>query len=63
MLYVALTQAKHFVDLQILKPLSDIVLKYFQPGNVHLAKDNSKPYCLMDMFGSCIMGKIIIIIM
>jgi hypothetical protein len=30
---------KHFVDLQVLKPLSHIVLKDFQPRNVHLIEN------------------------
>jgi hypothetical protein len=38
-LYVALSRVKSLVDLQILEPLSHIVLKYFQPRNVHLVED------------------------
>jgi hypothetical protein len=63
MLYVALSQVKRLVDLQVLEPLShNIVLKYFQLlGNVHLAKRhtfmNFTTHYLMHMFASCIMGK------
>jgi hypothetical protein len=39
MLYVALSQVKHLIDLQVLEPLSHSVLEYFQPRNVHLAED------------------------
>jgi hypothetical protein len=63
MLYVALSQVKCLVDLQVFEPLShNIVFKYFQlPGNVHLAKRhtfmNFRAHYLMHMFASCIMGK------
>jgi hypothetical protein len=39
MLYVALSQVKHLIDLQVLEPMSHNVLKYFQPENVHLTED------------------------
>jgi hypothetical protein len=32
------SRMKHFVSLQVLKPLSHIVLKDFQPRNVHFAE-------------------------
>jgi hypothetical protein len=38
-LYVVLSRMKHLIYLQVLEPLSHSVLKYFQPINVHLAKD------------------------
>jgi hypothetical protein len=38
-LYVVLSRMKHLLDLQVLEPLSHIVLKYFQPGNAHLVED------------------------
>ncbi len=33
------SRMKHVVDLQVLKPLSHIVLKDFQPRNVHLIEN------------------------
>jgi hypothetical protein len=38
-LYVALSQVKHLIDLQVFKPLSHSVLKYFQLRNNHFAED------------------------
>jgi hypothetical protein len=38
-LYVALSQVKHLIDLQVLEPLSHSFLKYFQPRKAHLIED------------------------
>jgi hypothetical protein len=40
-LYLILSHVKCLIDLQVLEPLSQIILQYFQLGNVHIVEETS----------------------
>jgi ATP-dependent exoDNAse (exonuclease V) alpha subunit len=60
-LYVALSRVKSLVDLQVLEPLSHIVLKIFPTKKCSSHRKQTFTsfirHCLMHMFASNIMGK------